>query len=180
MEANQSTVADLSTTNIKFHDPEHKFEKSYWGDCANTFLEEQKHYVQARYIGLEVKGYSFDAGGKRVLDIGGGPVSMLLKTVNLKEGMVCDPIRYPDWTLERYRAKGIKYMQISGEDIDTVGWDEVWIYNVLQHCMDPERIIANARKAGRVIRLFEWIDFPPHPGHPQMLTVANLEKWLGS
>lgn len=166
--------------NLSFHDHEHKFEKHYWGDCTNTFLEEQKHYVQARLMGFVIKNWCLDAGGKRILDIGGGPVSMLLKTYNLGEGMVCDPIRYPDWVIERYRAKGIKYIQISGEDIDVSGFDEVWIYNVLQHCMNPEKIILNARRAAPVIRLFEWIDFPPHPGHPQMLTAANLQKWLGS
>jgi hypothetical protein len=132
-------------------------------------------------MSLEIgRHWDFDAGGRRILDIGGGPVSMLLKSFNLREGMVCDPIRYPDWTYERYRAKGIKCVQISGEDLDVVGWDEVWIYNVLQHCMDPERIVQNARKAAPLIRLFEWINFPPHPGHPQMLTESNLEKWLGS
>ena len=76
---------------MSFHDPEHKFEKKYWGDCTNTFLEEQKHYVQARLMGIVAKNWSFDAGGKRILDIGGGPVSMLLKTYNLREGVVCDP-----------------------------------------------------------------------------------------
>jgi hypothetical protein len=44
---------------------------AYWGDCTNTFDEEQKHYVYARYMGLGRKHYSFDAQGRRVLDIGG-------------------------------------------------------------------------------------------------------------
>ena len=180
MGSEDSVANDKSITNLEFHDLEYKFEMGYWGDCVNTFLEEQKHFVQARYMGLEVKNYRVDVGGKRILDIGGGPVSMLLKTTNLREGMVCDPIKYPDWVIERYRTKGIKYVQIAGEELDVIGWDEVWIYNVLQHCVDPEQIIRNARRAGSVIRLFEWIDFPPHPGHPQMLTAANLERWLGS
>src|SRR5271169_3785444 len=91
------------TTDMKFHDPEHKFEKNYWGDCTNTFLEEQKHFVQAKLMGITIKGSGFEGDGKRILDIGGGPVSMLLKVKNLKLGMVCDPIRYPDWVYERYR-----------------------------------------------------------------------------
>ena len=105
---------------------------------------------------------------------------MFLKTVNLSLGMVCDPIRYPDWVYARYIHKGVASVVMSGENLDTVGWDEVWIYNVLQHCVNPERIVQNARKAASVIRLFEWIDFPPHPGHPHMLTEANLSKWLGA
>jgi hypothetical protein len=164
---------------MKFHDPEHKFERNYWGDCTNTFMEEQKHFVQARLMGIKINGCSLDAMGKRILDIGGGPVSMLLKTQNLAFGMVCDPITYPAWVYERYRAKGIICLIQSGEHVISFGWDEVWIYNVLQHCMDPKKVIDNARKAAPLIRIFEWIDFPPHQGHPQMLTESALNSWLG-
>jgi hypothetical protein len=170
----------IPTTDMQFHDPEHKFERNYWGDCANTYFEEQKHFVYARLMGVKVNGCSFDVAGQRILDIGGGPVSMLLKTINLGLGMVCDPITYPSWVYERYRAKGILYLVQSGEDVNTFGWDEVWIYNVLQHCMDPKKIIDNARRAARLLRVFEWIDFPPHCGHPHMLTEDNMASWLGA
>ena len=33
--------------------------------------------------------------------------------------------------------------------------------------------------AGKVLRLFEWIDIPAHEGHPHMLTKENLEMWIG-
>jgi hypothetical protein len=168
------------TTDMQFHDPEHKFERSYWGDCTNTYFEEQKHFVYARLMGIKLNRCSFDVAGKQILDIGGGPVSMLLKAINMRLGMVCDPITYPSWVYERYRAKGILYRVQSGEDVDTFGWDEVWIYNVLQHCMDPKRIIDNARNAAPLLRVFEWIDFPPHPGHPHMLTQDNMALWLGA
>ncbi|HEX5321811.1 MAG TPA: hypothetical protein VFW46_21820 [Stellaceae bacterium] len=172
--------ARVAASNLRFHDPDNKFEKSFWGDCTNTFFEEQKHFVYARMMGIARSGRGFDAGGKRILDIGGGPVSMLLKADNLPLGMVCDPILYPDWVIARYAAKGIVFLNLPGEELRNFGWDEVWIYNVLQHTRDPARIIENAYKAAPVIRLFEWIDIPPHQGHPQMLTEAGLTKWLGS
>ena len=55
------------------------FESEYWGDCCNTYDEDQKHYVYAKYMGLMAVGYSFSMSGKSVVDIGGGPTSMLLK-----------------------------------------------------------------------------------------------------
>jgi hypothetical protein len=170
----------IVTTDMKYHDPEHKYEKNYWGDCVNTYHEEQKHFVYARLMSIKINSCSFDALGKRILDIGGGPVSMLLKARNLTSGMVCDPITYPSWVYERYRAKGIVYLVQSGEDISTFGWDEVWIYNVLQHCINPAKIIDNARKAAPLLRIFEWIDQPPHEGHPQMLTAGKMSSWLGA
>ena len=155
------------------------FESDYWGDCCNTFDEDQKHYVYARFMGLDRQGYSFDVHGKTIVDIGGGPTSMLLKTINLNCGRVVDPLRYPVWTTDRYRSKGISVTTIRGEDFNWDGYDEAWIYNCLQHTDYPEKIIANAKKAAKVLRLFEWIDIPAHEGHPHELTKANLDRWIG-
>lgn len=155
-----------------------EFEKNYWGDCTNTFDEDQKHYVYARYMGLNRIHYSFDVSNKRILDIGGGPSSMLLKTINLKEGKVCDPIDYPKWVHERYKIKNIEYMVQRGEDINEFGWDEVWIYNCLQHTDDIRAIISNALRAAKTLRIFEWIDIPPHEGHPQMISKDLLDHIL--
>lgn len=164
------------------------FEAAYWGDCTNTFDEEQKHYVYARCMGLQRVGYSLNAGSKRVIDIGGGPVSMLLKCQNLlPRSRVVDPLArsYPSWVHGRYGAKEISLWNARGEDPEACAprpdapFDEAWIYNCLQHTDDPAKIIENAKTAAPVLRLFEWVDIPPHEGHPHMLTRATLEKWIG-
>jgi hypothetical protein len=157
---------------------DYTFESEYWGDCCNTFDEDQKHYVYARYMGLKQVGYSFDVEGKTILDIGGGPTSMLLKTINLGGGVVIDPLKYPDWTYQRYKAKGIDYEIKRGEDVYEEGFDECWIYNCLQHTDDPQQIIKNALKAAKVLRIFEWVDIPPHDGHPIELTKYKVDKWI--
>jgi hypothetical protein len=159
---------------------DYTFESQYWGDCCNTFDEDQKHYVYARYMGLKQVGYSFDVGGARVIDIGGGPTSMLLKTINLApRSLVVDPLLYPMWTYDRYSAKGIDSLVVRGEDIFEQGYDECWIYNCLQHTDDPERIIKNALSAAKTLRIFEWVDVPPHDGHPIELTKEKLDAWIG-
>ena len=163
---------------------DYTFESNYWGDCCNTFDEDQKHYVYARYMGLKQVGYSFDVEGKTILDIGGGPTSMLLKTINLgHRATVIDPLRYPKWTYERYVAKGILALDIRGEDLMIKhfarGYDEAWIYNCLQHTDDPELIIQNALSAAKTLRIFEWVNIPPHDGHPIELTKEKLDQWIG-
>lgn len=164
------------------------FEYDYWGDCTNTFDEERKHYVYAHYMGLSagsvnrglaIHNHTILLSGKRILDVGGGPVSMLLKCSGLQEGLVWDPMEYPDWTVDRYRTKHIHVVRKPAEELDETGWDEVWMYNCLQHTEDPAKVIANCMKAGKVFRIFEWIDIPPHDGHPQMLTRPLLDKWIG-
>jgi hypothetical protein len=157
-----------------------KFESNFWGDCCNTFDEDQKHYVYAKYMKLDRRGYSFDLHGKSVVDIGGGPTSILLKSFNFSRAHVVDPIQYPDWTLQRYKAKGVEVSVMRGEDWFLPGFDECWIYNCLQHTEDPKLIIQNGIKSSKVFRIFEWIDIPPHEGHPQMLTKDFLDECIGS
>lgn len=155
------------------------FERSYWGSCVNTFDEDQKHYVYARFMDLPRHHYSFDAQDRSILDIGGGPSSMLLKCINLRKGKVIDPIEYPEWTRQRYLAHSIEVEVNSGENADEQGWDEVWIYNCLQHVHDVAKIIDNAKKAAPVLRIFEWIDIPAHEGHPIELTRQYLDSVIG-
>lgn len=159
---------------------EYEFEKDYWGDCCNTFDEDQKHYVYAKFMGLDREHFSFNVHDKKILDIGGGPSSMLLKCKNLIQGCVVDPIPYPEWTTLRYKIKNIDVVVARGEDIDEPEkiWDEVWIYNCLQHTDDPKLIIENAKRVGKMLRIFEWIDVPPHDGHPIELTKEFLDSCI--
>jgi hypothetical protein len=147
-----------------------EFEKQYWGTCVNTFEEDQKHYVYAKCMGLIRDRFSFNVFDKRIIDIGGGPSSMLLKCYNLKEGLVVDPIDYPQWTKDRYKCHNISVVVDGGENIVGAGWDEAWIYNCLQHTEDPQKIISNALRSAKLVRLFEWINIPAHEGHPHELT----------
>jgi len=163
-----------------------KWEAAWWGTCANTLGEEWKQLAYAKRMGLVAhhdgkSPFNFDLGGKSVLDIGGGPCSLLLKCANGR-GLVVDPCEYPEWVAARYMAAGIKYGRLGGERLsaDVYGlFDEVWVYNVLQHVEDPGKIITNARRLGKIIRLFEWIDTGTAPGHAHNLTEVWLNEQLG-
>jgi len=160
------------------------WEKDWWGNCVNTFSEETKQLLYAQKMGLitapTIKTpYRFDLQEKSVLDIGGGPVSLLLKCENFAEAIVFDPINFPQWVWQRYKKAGIAFFCMKGEEIPTkLIVDEVWIYNVLPHCEDPKKIIENAKKIGKLIRIFEWIDTPIGAGHINSITEEKLNKWL--
>lgn len=160
-----------------------EFERKWWGDCANTYGEETKQLVYARLMGLEAieLGYGpcFDMMGRSVIDIGGGPVSLLLKVADAGRRVVVDPCDYPPWVIDRYTHCGIEHFMQRGEDVTVrTQFDECWIYNVLQHVEDPALVIKRARKAAKMIRIFEWINIPPHEGHPHELRAKTLDKWL--
>lgn len=179
-------LRDQGWYTLKSHyieEPKLLWEQRWWGDCTNTADEEEKQKVYAKYMNIElVDNNTFVVPKKdtlKIVDIGGGPVSMMLKTPQIKEGKVYDPSTYPDWTVERYKEHNIDYVKKGGEDLDETGYDEAWIYNCLQHTEDPELIIHNARKAAKTLRIFEWLDTASGIGHPQTLTEENLEKWIG-
>ena len=159
------------------------WETDWWGSCVNTLGEETKQLVYANRMGLVTTPnastpYRFDLGGISVLDIGGGPSSLLLKCENVT-GKVVDPMSMPDWVKARYTAAGINYRQGKGEDITDTGFDECLCYNVLQHTENPEKIIDNAKRAAKIIRIFEWINTPVNVGHIHTLTEDSLNEWLG-
>lgn len=167
------------------------FEEGWWGDCANTYGEETKQLAYARVMGLDPGPWQagnpwpvYDLEGRSVIDVGGGPVSMLLKCTNIGGAVVVDPCAYPRWTQERYAAHGIGVNQAPAEDVlaDVAAkagrlYDEAWCYNVLQHVHDPAAIIAGMRAVARRIRIFEWVEVPAYLGHPHTLHVADLEAW---
>jgi hypothetical protein len=162
------------------------FEKNWWGKCINTYGEEQKQFLYASKMGLKIfhdgkSPYNFDLQWKSIIDIGGGPVSLLLKCVNLYSGLVIDPCNYPTWIKTRYELANIQFINGKGEDTGFFSqpFDEAWIYNVLQHCENPEKVIKNAQQSAKLIRLFEWIDYEVSEGHIHKLTEKDLNKWLG-
>lgn len=160
-------------------------EVAWWGDCANTWHEEQKQTVYAARMGLRADWGgahppAYDVEGRSVIDIGGGPVSILLKCINRGRAIVADPGVFPEWVIERYNYCNIEYWRTDGEDISGYTLDEAWIYNVLQHVRDPAKVIAVARELASTVRIFEWIGTDPYPGHPHRLEEEDLDEWLGA
>lgn len=159
------------------------WECDWWGTCVNTLGEELKQVLYARKMGLKFYDdgktpYNIDMAGLSVLDIGGGPISLLLKCVNVK-GKVVDPLWFPPWVLARYKAAGIEVEHILGEELDESSWDECWIYNVLPHVDSPRTLIRKARRAARLIRIFDWIDTSISSGHLCSVSEEQLNAWLG-
>lgn len=168
-----------------------EWEADWHGNCINSLNEELKQIVYAEKMGLfrtptPKTPYNYDLEEKSILDIGGGAYSLLLKCVNFSDAYVADPLvkKYPDWVIKRYNSMGIVAVGVSGEDLlDKINekkiFDEVWIYNVLEHVKDPKKIIKNALAVGNIVRIFEWIETRTNIGHPQTLHQIELDKWLG-
>ena len=168
-----------------------KWESGWWGNCINTIGEELKQFAYAEKMGLTIfhdqkSPFNINASRMNICDIGGGPASMLLKTSNRGDNcVVIDPIldNVPGWVKERYNTANIKTSCVQGENLLSIHcnqeFQEVWIYNVLQHTQNPELIIKNAKQISKIIRIFEWIDTPINKGHPHSLNERKMNNWLG-
>jgi len=157
-------------------------ERRFWAYEKNVTYDTVKEQAYVSFLGLDKlrKGPYFDMQGKSVLDIGGGPVSLLLRCINFSKAVVLDPCKFDQWHLDKYKRNGIEFVNQKAEDyVPNQKFDEVWIYNVLQHVQDPEKVVGMAKKAAKLVRVFEWRDTPVSEGHPHTFTTEKLDALFG-
>ena len=147
-----------------------KFESDWWGLEWNARWDEEikKQRTYHRLMGIDRD----DFGAAEILDVGCGPVSLLQRTKHGPSRGV-DPLPMNDTTKTRYREAHVELLNVPAEEmpLDRT-FDEVWMYNCLQHTRDPNAIlrrIAAVTKPGTSVRIFEWLDMGVVPGHPQNL-----------
>jgi hypothetical protein len=156
-------------------------EAEFWGDCydMNALGEIVKQTTYAREMSIyeeygDASG-DLDLDGASITDIGSGPWSLLLRCYNTGKLTAVDPIPWPASVIRRYQIYGIEFIQKGGEEVGNLPIaDEVWIYNCLQHVEDPIKVIENAKKIGRRIRIFEWLNTAVDQFHLHTLTSDML------
>ena len=154
------------------------FENAWWGtkDDPKWDKEIEKQKVYAKLLDLPE-----DLTGLSILDVGGGPISMLLRSKNFKAGVVVDPLTMSEKTKRNYELSNISLENIKAEDyVSDIKFDEVWIYNCLMHVDDPGAVLRMAFKRGRVVRIFEALnEGGKDPGHPHNITEEWMDAHIG-
>lgn len=162
-------------------------ELGFWNTPGAELGEQLKQLTYAKYLGLQFEHdgnspFVINKTGMNIVDIGGGPVSLLLKTKAWLK-IVIDPCPYPKWVLDRYSANGVDWMKMPGEDFTDMmpQADEIWMYNVLQHTSDPQKIFHNIYdnlKEGGTFRFVDWVDTPTNAAHPVSLTYQEVGEMI--
>lgn len=125
-----------------------------------------------RYLGM-----SFDQNGKRILEVGPADFPALAYCHNYR-GVIVEPMPSPHLS-DICREREIEVLTNPVEEIDLPQVDEAWIFNVLQHVIDPDLLVEKCKEAASVVRYFEPVDYPTCEYHPHTFSEADFIRWFG-
>lgn len=121
----------------------------------------------------------FDMKGRSIIDLCGGPSSLLLRCCNFSRAVVVDPGNFPDYISNRYKQHNIEWIKIPAEEfVYDQDFDECLLYNALAHVYNPFLILLNAKKHCNTLRIIEGLYSGTNENHPQDLTQIGFEQTL--
>lgn len=175
-----------SMTHNHTHEEAQAEELAFWLSPGAELGEQLKQLTYAPLLGLNFEHdgnspYVINKPQMSIIDIGGGPVSLLLKTEAATKTVI-DPCNYPAWVRDRYKQNGVHWIKDVAETYQpelAETADEVWLYNVLQHTTDPQKIFENVLqylKVGGVFRFFDWVETGTNVAHPISLTADDISR----
>jgi len=142
-------------------------------------LEEGKHHYRIaysnnfRYLNIDPTNV------KNIIEIGCADFPALLFCDPLLPCAIVEPM--PSSILKRIcENTGITLYTETIEQLDPlyIYGQEAWLFNVLQHTIDPEEIIETLQTYARCIRYFEPIDTAITDYHPHSFTKDDFDRWF--
>tara|TARA_B100001758_G_C18253644_1_gene527177 strand:- start:10 stop:942 length:933 start_codon:yes stop_codon:yes gene_type:complete len=173
---------------VKFFEKVISVDHSGWySEYINKYEHEEEWHKKPGHMVMTAAGHSIfkkeleidlDQTDKTILDIGGGPHSILLDCNDFKKGVIVDPIDYRETfegLSEVFGKCNIEFVPTEMENYKSKGetFDEVWCYNVLPHADDEKEFfdsLLKCCKKGTIIRITEPINLLPYEGHPLYVT----------
>lgn len=141
------------------------------------YFEKSKQDTYMKHVKLLDDYPDLSLDNKSILDLGGGPASPLLRCSKFIDSVVVDPCRYSDSIIDRYSEHNIDFINEPAETYKTkIVYDEVWMFNVLQHVYSVNDILSKIKYHGYKIRIFEWLEVPTDKLHINILNFDDFEK----
>lgn len=153
--------------------------------CHDRFLEKageegvRTHYSQTYAYYFKFLGIEQDQTHRTIVEIGCADFPAIEYCFGNSDSYLIEPL--PSEILKRFvdGRPDIHLIQEKAEDVDIPECDELWLLNVLQHVQDPDKFIENCKKAAKVIRFFEPIDWPIEIYHPHTFGFGDFVSWFG-
>ncbi len=164
-------------------------------DIYNKWLNAQKHEIfhhqkqfnpslddsnSKFYFGLydgyfKLLGLDYDLNGQSVVEIGPAKIAGLCFCKNYGKSYIIEPLVFQD-TIDFYNSKDITVINEPAETCNIPKVNQIWLFNVLQHVIDPLAIIENCKKSADVIYFFEPINYPTDDLHIHRLSTELFKK----
>jgi hypothetical protein len=146
------------------------WKKSYQ-DAISYYREFYKGYF--KYLGIET-----DQKGKRIIEVGPANVPALVFCENYGRSLIIEPM--PSERLDRItQSMNVDIIKQPAENVKVSGYDQVWIFNLLQHVIDPEKLVENLKTMAEKIYFFEPINTKISVNHPHSLKIEDFKRWFG-
>lgn len=150
-----------------------------------SYMEGLLHYANSYKHYFRFVGLGNDLGGLNVIEVGPADFPALNECKGEGKLFVVEPM--PSEHLERIcKEKGIILVTSPFESLDFTtdngkpeGIIEVWLFNVMQHVINPDKFIEQAKGIADRIRFFEPIDEPITEYHPHTYTLKDYQGYFG-
>jgi len=142
-----------------------KAEKEYWqkSEPIETMVKKFAITYDKYFKYLDIP---YDLQNKSVIEIGPAKIAGLSYCKNYTKSYVIEPLVFDD-TIKYYEDKpNIVFIREPAEKCEFPKADEAWIFNLLQHVIDPVTIINRCKQNVKIIRFFEAIDTGTNEIHP--------------
>jgi 2-polyprenyl-3-methyl-5-hydroxy-6-metoxy-1,4-benzoquinol methylase len=151
------------------------FERGWYSHHAKGAAKRHNALV-AELVGLTHE--NLDLSRSSVLDVGAGGFS-LLQRVKTRRGVAVDPLFFGELE-QSYADAKIQRVFACAEDLPNLFYfsefDEVWLFDVVQHVIDPARAVHAASCLARRVRIFEWLHTGLHKLKAKFFTTRFM-RW---
>lgn len=141
----------------------------------NTYLN--SYNTVLKYLNVNLSALK----DKSILEIGPALFSVGLY-IDCKKFSCIEPLfeKFPNEIKKLYENKNIKVFTDPAEEfLHYSNFDEIWIFNLLQHVVNPELILSKCKESNKTLRIFEPINTPTDSMHPHSLSVKFFRDILG-
>lgn len=147
---------------------------------THTIAQAKEIYYDTYRQYFDYLGIQREMWNHRIIEIGCADVPALSMCSKFRWGIILEPMPSPILQKLLSEAKEtIRLMPVAAEDFEFPEVEEVWLFNVLQHVIDPETIIDKSKRAAQTIRFFEPINTPTDKCHLHSFTLDYFRDVFG-
>jgi hypothetical protein len=145
---------------------------------AKSYEEGWNQFRNAYACYFEYLGIKYNQEGKTILEVGPADFPAIFFCRKVK-GIIVEPLEYPILK-QIVDDQGFEWHKSALEVVKPkLQADEVWLFNVMQHIIDPIQFVDKCKSLAGVIRFFEPIDYPECTYHPHTYTLQDYRDLFG-